>query len=145
MKYDWELYEVKFTDLEDEITSEFCVAAENFLKAVKYVWESLNPETEFINQIKLIGGVEFEIEDKIESKAEWREFVEHLDVRSQITNALLRNAFPLFDFYEIELGNAPRWFRREIERPNGGRIQDIRNIGKKSILDIREALMKDYE
>ena len=66
-------------------------------------------------------------------------------MRYQITNALLRNAFTVFDYYEIESGNATRWFRREIERPNGGRIQDIRNIGEKSILDIREALMKDYE
>ena len=70
MKYDWELYEVRFTNLEDEILGDFYVAAENFLKAVKYAWESLNSETEFITQIKIIGGVEFEIDENKESKKE---------------------------------------------------------------------------
>lgn len=70
MEYDWALYEVKITGLEDEISSEFYVAAENFLKAVEYAWELLNSETEFINQIKYIGNVEFEIEENKESTNE---------------------------------------------------------------------------
>ena len=145
MKYDWDLYEVKFTDLEDEILGEFYVAAENFLKAVEYALESLNSENEFISQIKFIGNVEFEIEDKFEKNKKWGEFVEKLDVRTQITNALLKNTLTVFDSYEIELENAPEWFMREIKRHNGGRIQHIRNIGEKSILDIRDALRKNYE
>ena len=144
MLYTWELFRFKLNNLDGDKWEEY-IAADSSLSAFGHVWESLNSEKEFIEQMEYIDEVNFKIEDKSESKAEWREFVEHLDVRSQITNALLRNAFTIFDSYEIKSGNAPRWFRREIERPNGGRIQDIRNIGKKSILDIRDALMKDYE
>lgn len=144
MEYTWDLYRFNFTNLDGDKWFEY-VAADGALSAFVYIWEYQNSEKEFIEQMEYIAEVHFKIEDKIESKEEWREFVENLDVRNQITNALLRNAFTIFDYYEIEPGNAPRWFRREIERRNGGRIQDIRNIGEKSILDIREALMKDYE
>ena len=63
MHYTWDLYRFKLTNLSGDKWYEY-IAADDALSAFGYIWESLNSEEEFIEQMEYIDEVHFKIEEK---------------------------------------------------------------------------------
>lgn len=62
MDYTWDLYRFKLNNLSGDKWHEY-IAADGALSAFGLVWESLNSEEEFIDQMEYIAEVHFKIED----------------------------------------------------------------------------------